>query len=94
VTVRVHPRATRRRRTWDGTRIELWIHEPPVDGAANDAVVEEIARWLGVPRRSVHLVSGTTARTKILEIEGLDALPPPDAPPRSDPLGSEGGLSR
>jgi hypothetical protein len=28
----------------------------------------------------VRLVSGTTARTKILEIEGVAALPPPDGP--------------
>jgi len=40
VTVRVHPRAARQRQVWDGTRLELWIHQPPVDGAANEATVE------------------------------------------------------
>jgi hypothetical protein len=64
--------------------VELWLHEPPVDGAANAAVVEDIARWLGIPRRLVHLISGATARTKIIEIEGPVSLPPPDAPPPPD----------
>jgi uncharacterized protein YggU (UPF0235/DUF167 family) len=56
----------------------LWIHEPPVDGAANEATVAEVARWLGIPRRLVHMVSGQTARTKVLDVEGIEALPPPD----------------
>jgi uncharacterized protein YggU (UPF0235/DUF167 family) len=80
VTVHVHPRASRARRAWDGRLLELWIHEPPVDGAANTAVVDDVARWLGVPRRLVRLVSGATARTKVVEVEGLVSLPPPDEP--------------
>jgi len=78
ITVRVHPRASRQRRVWDGARLELWIHEAPVDGAANAATVEDVAGWLGVPRRLVRLVSGATSRTKVLEVEGVSALPPPD----------------
>jgi hypothetical protein len=59
----------------------LWIHQPPVDGAANAAVVDEVARWLGIPRRCVQLVSGSTSRTKVVEVEINDVLPPPDALP-------------
>jgi uncharacterized protein YggU (UPF0235/DUF167 family) len=65
---------------WDGTRLELWLRQPPVDGAANAATVEGVARWLGVRRGNVRLVAGATARTKVLEIEGIGALPPPDDP--------------
>jgi len=78
VTVTVHPRSARERRSWDGTRLELWVRPPPVDGAANAATVEEVARWLGIPKRLLRIVSGHTSRTKILDIEGVDALPPPD----------------
>jgi uncharacterized protein YggU (UPF0235/DUF167 family) len=81
ITVRVHPRAARRRRRWDGTCLELWISQPPVDGAANAAVVDEVAGWLGIRRHQVRLISGYTARTKVLELEDIAALPPPDAPP-------------
>jgi uncharacterized protein YggU (UPF0235/DUF167 family) len=76
--VHVHARASHEQRVWDGTRLELWIRPPPVDGAANAATVDEVARWLGVPRRRVQMVSGHRARTKVLAVEGIDALPPPD----------------
>jgi uncharacterized protein len=78
ITVRVHPRASRRRRVWNGACLELWIGEPPVDGAANAATVDEVARWLAIPRRRVRLVSGQSSRTKVLEIDGDVALPPAD----------------
>jgi hypothetical protein len=60
-------------------RLELWIAPPPVDGAANAAVVDEVARWLTVAPRHVRLVSGTRSRTKVVEIATAVALPPPDA---------------
>ena len=78
MTVRVHPRATRPRRTWDGARLDLWVHAPPVDGAANAATVAQVAAWLAVPRRLVHIVSGHRSRTKVVEIGGPVVLPPPD----------------
>jgi hypothetical protein len=85
LTVHVHPRASLERRTWDGTRLELWVRQPPVDGAATAAAVDEVARWLGVPRRAVQVVTGNRGRTKILEIDGISVLPPADAPPYPKP---------
>jgi uncharacterized protein YggU (UPF0235/DUF167 family) len=67
---------------WDGTRLELWVGAPPVDGAANVAAVEAVAAWLGVPRRAVRLVSGAASRTKIFDVEGIAALPAADGPAR------------
>jgi uncharacterized protein len=86
ITVRVHPRAARRRRLWDGTRLELWVRQTPVDGAANAATIDEVARWLGIPRHRLRLVSGQTSRTKVVEIEGIALLPPPDDEPLEKPL--------
>jgi uncharacterized protein len=79
IAVRVHPRATHPHRVWDGSRLELWIRQPPVAGAANSATTDEVADWLGVPRRAVRIVSGHAARTKVVEIEGAPVLPPPDS---------------
>lgn len=48
---------------------------PPVDGAANAALVPLVARAFGVPRRAVTLLSGDTARLKRLAVAGApDAL--------------------
>jgi len=48
------------------------VAAPPVDGAANDALVRLLADELHVPRGAVRLVAGATARTKVVEIEGAD----------------------
>ena len=45
----------------------------PVDGAANDALLRLIADALGVPRSRVALRSGAAGRSKLLELEGVDA---------------------
>jgi hypothetical protein len=60
--------------------LELWIRPPPVDGAANGATTDAVADWLGVPRRAVRIVSGHSARTKVVEIEGTVVLPAADDP--------------
>ena len=44
---------------------------PPVEGAANEALVEVLARALDLPRRAVTLVSGEHGRAKRVRIEGL-----------------------
>jgi uncharacterized protein len=43
----------------------------PERGRANDALVELLSRTLDVPRRSVQLVSGATARDKVVELAGV-----------------------
>ncbi len=43
----------------------------PVDGAANDALVEAIADALGVPKRAVSIVSGERSRQKRLRVTGV-----------------------
>ncbi len=37
ITVRVHPRASRAKTSWNGEELEVWVTAPPVDGAANAA---------------------------------------------------------
>jgi uncharacterized protein YggU (UPF0235/DUF167 family) len=77
LAVRVHPRARAERLEWDGSTLELWVREPPAEGRANAAVVRAVARWAGVPRSQVAIVSGATARHKLVEIEREGELPPP-----------------
>jgi uncharacterized protein len=46
------------------------VAAPPVDGAANAALVTLIAKALKVARGSVRIISGDQSRVKILEIDG------------------------
>lgn len=52
-------------------RLLVRLSAPPVDGAANAALVEFLAEVLGVPRRSLTIVSGATAREKRVAVAGL-----------------------
>ena len=54
-----------------GERMRLRIQSPPVDGRANEAVLDWIAAQLGVPRRTVTLVRGAKSREKTVEIAGI-----------------------
>ena len=72
--VKVMPRGSRN--AIDGTRdgaLLVRVTAPPVDGAANDAVVRVLARALDVAPRAVSVVSGETSRRKTVEVAGLDA---------------------
>lgn len=53
--------------------LKIRLTAPPVEGAANEALLRFLAQWLQVPRRHVTLVSGPGSRRKLVEVEGLTA---------------------
>jgi uncharacterized protein (TIGR00251 family) len=72
VTVKVHPRA--RRSGIAGKFGEAWkldLAAPPVDGKANDECVRFFAELAGVARGRVRIVTGTTSRMKVVDVEGM-----------------------
>lgn len=69
--VRVQPRASRNEIVgWQDGVLRVRLQAPPVDGAANEALLAFLAAHLGVPTRLVRLVSGSTSRNKVVEIDG------------------------
>jgi uncharacterized protein (TIGR00251 family) len=56
-----------------GATLRVRVTAPPVDGAANAAVVDLLARALDCPRSAITIVRGHAARTKLVEIAGLSA---------------------
>lgn len=73
IAVRVTPRAARDELILDGDILRVKLRAPPVDGAANMALVALVARRLGLPKRAVGIWRGAAAREKVLAITGLDA---------------------
>jgi hypothetical protein len=70
--VRVIPRASKTAIAgWRGDAVLVRLAAPPVEGAANDALVAYLARALGVPRRQVSIVAGHKSRDKRVAIDGL-----------------------
>lgn len=52
--------------------LKVAITAPPVEGAANKALVEYLAKLLGVPRSSVAIMSGDASRNKTVAVAGID----------------------
>lgn len=70
ITVKVQPRAKRSRLSGGPEEYKLEVTAPPVEGAANDAVIEFFARGLRLPKSAVRIVTGEHARRKIIDIAG------------------------
>lgn len=71
LTVRVLPRSRKNALAWEGDILKVWLTAPPVDGAANEALIALLATRLKLPKRALHIVQGATGRQKVLEIAGL-----------------------
>jgi uncharacterized protein (TIGR00251 family) len=54
-----------------GDRLKIAVRTPPVDGAANEALVEFLAERLGLAKRDIELVSGATGRRKTFALQGI-----------------------
>jgi uncharacterized protein (TIGR00251 family) len=76
LTVRLTPKGGRHRLDGivlnaDGRpAIKARMAAPPVDGAANVALIKLLAKALGVSKSSIRFISGETARIKRLHIVG------------------------
>lgn len=71
---RVTPRASRNaiEGVRDG-RLVVKVTAPPVDSAANAAVVEIVSKAVDVPKRDVTIVAGDQSRSKSLVLSGISA---------------------
>jgi uncharacterized protein len=47
------------------------VAAPPIEGAANQALLRLLADELGVARRAVRLVAGAAGRQKLVVVEGM-----------------------
>lgn len=70
--VLVQPRASRAKLgpVHDG-RLKVAVTSPPVDGEANAAVIELVAKTLGVAKSAVEVVAGQTSRRKTIRVAGV-----------------------
>ncbi len=71
ITMRVIPRSSRNSLEWEQGVLKARLTAPPVDGAANEALVALLAERLGLPKRSISIVRGATSRQKTVELVGI-----------------------
>ena len=51
----------------DDTHYEVWVHEAPDKGRANEAVVDALSDFLGAPKSRLCIVSGLASSRKVIE---------------------------
>ena len=70
--VRVQPRASRA--AFVGPHeaaMKVALTAPPVEGAANAALIALVAEVLGVPKRRVQIVRGDKSRQKVVRVDDM-----------------------
>lgn len=72
LSVKLQPRASRNEIGAPlGDELKIKVTAPPVDAAANQALVEFLAEKLDCPRGKVELIRGHTSRHKIVMLHGI-----------------------
>ncbi len=88
LALKVQPRASNNEiGNLDGPELRLRVTAPPVDDAANEAVIRLLAETLDCPRSAIQIVRGRTSRHKIVLVQGLtpQTLLARLSPPRPTP---------
>jgi len=73
LSVRLQPRARRSEIVgWRDGALLVRVTAPPVDGKANAALCKLLAKELGVAPSTVAVIRGSSARDKLLRIDGIE----------------------
>jgi uncharacterized protein (TIGR00251 family) len=60
---------------WENGVLKLKVQAAPEEGRANRAVVEMLAKYFEVPRRSIVILAGEKSRKKRIRVNGIDIRP-------------------
>jgi uncharacterized protein YggU (UPF0235/DUF167 family) len=71
ITIIAHPNSKKPRIEKDlmGT-LHVYVNKPPLENKANEAVLEDLAKYLEIKKNQLILVSGEKSKTKTFEISG------------------------
>ncbi len=72
LSVKVRPRAAKNQiGAAAGNELKIQVTAPPVDSAANEAVIELLAKTLDCGRSRVEIVRGHKSRHKVIQLYGF-----------------------
>lgn len=52
-------------------QLKIAVQAPPLEGRANAAVIAFLAEVFSLPKSSIELISGESARSKVLRLRGI-----------------------
>jgi len=75
IEVKVEPRSSRRgiAGVMENNVVKVRLTAPPIEGAANEQLIEVMADELNVKRSQVKIIRGLSSRVKVVEISGVDS---------------------
>jgi hypothetical protein len=74
ISLKVIPKSSRNQVVGvEGGVLKIKIQAPPVEGAANEAVVEFLSGIFKKPKSSILLMKGQLSRYKVIKIKGVRA---------------------
>ncbi len=70
ITIIAHPNSKKPRIEKDlmGT-LHVYVNKPPLENKANEAVLEDLAKYLEIKKNQLILISGEKSKTKTFEIK-------------------------
>ncbi len=69
ISIKVKPNARKNEvKQVDATNYIVSVTVPPVEGKANEKVIELLSEYFGKPKRCFTILRGTTGKMKIVEI--------------------------
>lgn len=73
LSVRIQPRSSKNGIVlMENGGLKIRLTAPPVDGAANEALVKFLSEVLSIAKSQIEIVSGHTAKNKIVKISGMN----------------------
>ncbi len=74
LAIHVQPRASRNAIVgWHGDALKVALTAPPVDGAANTALIVFLAQAFDLKRAQIRLLHGDSSRHKLVELDADEA---------------------
>ncbi len=76
IEVKVEPRSSKRQISgiMDNTVLKVKLTAPPVDGSANEQLIELISETTGVRKSQIKIVRGLSSKRKLIEITGVEGI--------------------
>ena len=75
IEVKVEPRSSKKGIAGImGNYLKVKLTAPPVDGAANEQLIEVISEAFGIRKSSIRVVKGASSKKKLVEIKGVDSI--------------------
>ncbi len=75
IEVKVDPRSSRKGVSGIMDNIlKVKLTAPPVEGEANEQLIEVISELTGVRKANIRIVKGLSSRRKVVEVKGVDGI--------------------